>query len=85
MMALLRRTADPGNGEGAQWARMRVHLVPNKIMDTLGYSSKMNAEWDFLTMLRDEGREVADEFLTEHGDSIGKRSTLDIDRIVEGV
>src|SRR5580692_12717038 len=33
MMALLRRTADPGNGEGAQWAKMRVHLVRNTIMD----------------------------------------------------
>jgi NTE family protein len=55
MMALLRRTADPGNGEGAQWARMRVHLVRNKIMDTLGYSSKMNAEWGFLTMLARRG------------------------------
>ena len=45
----------------------------------------MNAEWDFLSMLRDEGRKAADEFLTEHGDGIGKRSTLDIDRMVEGV
>ena len=35
-MALLRRTADPGNGEGAQWAKMRVHLVRNKLMDKLG-------------------------------------------------
>jgi NTE family protein len=85
MMALLRQTADPGTGEGAQWARMRVHQVPNKIMDTLGSSSKMNAEWDFLSMLRDEGRKAADEFLAEHGDSIGKRSTLDIDRLVEGM
>jgi NTE family protein len=34
--------------------------------------------------LRDEGRKAADEFLTEHADSIGKRSTLDIDRMVEG-
>lgn len=84
MMALLRRTADPGSGEGAQWAKMRVHLVRNKIMDTLGYSSKLNAEWDFLSMLRDEGRKAAEEFLAEHGDSIGKQSTLDIDRLVEG-
>lgn len=84
MMALLRRTADPGTGEGAQWAKMRVHLVRNKIMDTLGYSSKLNAEWDFLSMLRDEGRKAAEEFLAEHGDSIGKQSTLDIDRLVEG-
>ena len=60
MMALLRRTADPGTGEGAQWAKMRVHMVRNKIMDTLGYSSKMNAEWDFLSMLREEGRKAAE-------------------------
>ena len=45
----------------------------------------MNAEWDFLTMLRDEGRKAADEFLNEHGGSIGKRSSLDIDRMIEGV
>jgi NTE family protein len=85
MMALLRRTADPGDGEGAQWAKMRVHLVRNTIMDKLGYSSKLNAEWDFLTMLHGEGRKAAEEFLLEHGDSIGKRSTLDIDRLVEGM
>ena len=85
MMALLRRTADPGTGEGAQWAKMRVHMVSNNIMDTLGYSSKMNAEWDFLSMLHDEGRKAAEEFLTEHGESIGKHSTLEIDRLVGGV
>ena len=45
----------------------------------------MNAEWDFLTMLRDEGRKAAEEFLTEHGESIGKHSTLEIDRLVGGV
>jgi NTE family protein len=85
MMALLRQIADPGSGEGAQWARMRVHLVRNQIMTTLGYSTKLNAEWDFLSMLRDEGRKAADEFLTEHADDIGKRSSLDIDQLLTGV
>jgi NTE family protein len=85
MMALLRRTADPGDGEGAQWAKMRVHMVSNCVMDKLGYSSKLNAEWDFLIMLREEGRKAAEEFLSEHGDAIGKRSTLNIDRLVEGM
>ncbi len=32
-------------------------------MATLGYSSKLNAGWDFLTMLREEGRKAADAFL----------------------
>lgn len=84
MMELLRQIADPGNSEGAEWAKMRVHMVPNKVMDKLGFSSKLNAEWDFLNMLREEGRKAGEEFLTEHGDSIGKRSTLDLGLLVKG-
>lgn len=85
MLALLRRVADPGGGEGASWARMRMHLVPNDVMVTLGYSSKLNAEWPFLTMLRDEGRKAAETFLAAHGDAIGKRSSLDFDALLDGI
>ncbi len=82
MMALLRKNTVPGNEEGAEWGRMRVHIVRNPIMNQLGYSSKLNAEWEFLSMLRDEGRKSAEEFLVTHGDDLGKRSTLDIDQLV---
>ena len=34
-------------------------------------------------MLRDEGRKSADAFLAEHGDDLGKRSTLPIERLLE--
>jgi NTE family protein len=85
MLALLRRVADPGNSEGAAWARMRMHVVRNEIMVTLGYSSKLNAEWAFLDMLRQEGRKSAEAFLAEHADAIGKRSTLDFDKLLDGV
>jgi NTE family protein len=85
MIALLRQVADPGNSEGALWAEMRVHLVSSPLMTELGYSSKLNPEWDFLTMLRDEGRRQADAFLAAHGDDLGQRSTVDLDRLLEGV
>jgi NTE family protein len=85
MIALLRRIADPGDTEGALWAGMRVHLLASPLMTELGYSSKLNAEWAFLTMLRDEGRSVADAFLRAHGDDLGRRSTVDLDRLLEGV
>jgi NTE family protein len=85
MIALLRQLADPGNGEGAQWASMRIHMVRNPIMAELGYSSKLNAEWAFLTMLRDEGRRAAEAFLTTHRDDLGHRSSLDIDRLLEDI
>jgi NTE family protein len=85
MIALLRQLAHPADGEGAQWAEMRVHRVSSEAMVELGYSSKLNAEWDFLCMLRDEGRRAAEAFLTAHGDDLGRRSSLDIDRLLEGV
>ena len=49
----------------------------------LGYSSKMNAEWEFLCLLRDEGRRQAELFLRQHGDDLGQRSTLDLDTFID--
>jgi len=60
-------------------------MVPKKAMIDLGYSSKLNAEWEFLTMLRDEGRSAAETFLTAHGADLGKHSSIDLDVLLEGV
>jgi len=57
---------------------MRIHRIASDIMTELGYSSKLNAEWDFLSMLRDEGRSSADAFLTAHNADLGVRSTFDV-------
>ncbi len=84
MISLLRQVADPGNCEGALWARMRVHRIASAAMTELGYSSKLNAEWDFLCYLRDEGRRSAEAFLEAPADDLGVRSSLDIDAVVEG-
>jgi NTE family protein len=82
MIALMRQVADPGTGEGARWAGMRTHRIMSDMLIELGSSSKMNAEWDFLTMLREEGRRAASEFLAAHGDDIGRRSTADLDALL---
>jgi len=83
--ALLRQVADPGTGEGAVWAKMRVHRIASDAMIDLGYSSKLLAEWEFFCMLRDEGRRAAAAFLDAHGTDLGVRSTLDIDAYLEGI
>ncbi|MGF6603481.1 NTE family protein [Paraburkholderia sp. GAS448] len=85
MIALLHQAADAGSDEGRHWAEMRIHRIASPMMTSLGYSSKLNAEWAFLTMLRDEGRRAAEAFLAEHGDQIGVSSSFDLDALLEGV
>ena len=82
MIALLRQVADPGHGEGALWAGMRVHRIMTEKLETFGASSKLNAEWEFLSLLKEEGRRSADEFLRLHGDDLGHRSTADLDTLL---
>jgi len=82
MIAVLRQVADPGNGEGAEWARARMHRIASDAMTDLGASSKLNAEWEFLAMLRDEGRRAAGAFLEAHRDDIGRRSSFDLDGLL---
>jgi NTE family protein len=79
MIALLRQVADPGTGEGARWAKMRTHRIKSDMLAKFGASSKLNGEWDFVSMLRTEGRRAASEFLDESGTGLGKRSTANLD------
>jgi NTE family protein len=79
MIALLRQVADPGSGEGARWAHMRVHRIVTDMLAQFGASSKLNAEWEFVTMLFAEGRRAAGEFLKTDGAHLGQRSTADLD------
>jgi NTE family protein len=85
MIALLRQVANPGDCEGASWAAMRIHRIASEQMVTLGYSSKLNAEWEFLCMLRDEGRRSAEAFLAAHGEDLGRRSSFDLDSLLDSV
>jgi NTE family protein len=83
--AMLKRVVDPGKGEGAMWAEMRVHRIASDIMVELGASSKLIAEWEFLCMLRDDGRRAAGDFLEEHAADLGVRSSLNLEAFLEGV
>jgi NTE family protein len=83
MIALLRQVADPGTGEGARWAQMRTHRIKSDMLAQFGASSKLNAEWEFVALLRDEGRRAAGEFLDKNGDHLGKRSTAALDVLLQ--
>src|SRR3984893_308164 len=79
MIALLRQAADPGHGEGARWAGMRTHCIMTDKLAEFGASSKLNAEWEFLAVLKEEGRKSADDFLTSYGKDLGSKSSADFD------
>jgi NTE family protein len=83
MMALLRQVANPGHGEGARWAGMRTHRIWTDKLAAYGASSKLNAEWEFLVMLKEDGRHSADRFLAKHADDLGKQSTTDLDVLLQ--
>ena len=55
MMALLRQVADPGHGEGARWARNAHAPDHDRRARGLRCSSKMNAEWAFVSAAEGRG------------------------------
>jgi hypothetical protein len=50
-----------------------------------GYSSKLNAVWDFLFMLRDAGRRSANYFLDAHGADLERSFSYDLDVLLKSV
>ena len=43
----------------------------------------MNAEWEFLALLKEEGRKSAEEFLSLHGADVGSKSSTDLDVLLQ--
>ena len=61
---------------------MRLHLIhAEREVESLGASSKLNAEWPFLERLFHKGRAWADDWLDRHFDDIGKRATFDLEEV----
>lgn len=85
LFALLREVIDTGASEAKLWKEMRLHRITSDVMVSLGHSSKLNAEWAFLEMLRDEGRKAAVEFGRNHLEDVGVCSTFDVATLLEGV
>jgi NTE family protein len=72
---------DSGAVDGLNLKRMLIHAISaDDIMLKLGVASKLNADWEFLTELRDAGRARATAWLTDNYDRIGKASTVDISK-----
>lgn len=80
MISILRHGAPEHACEAQKWGAMRMHCIASEAMLEFDHSTKMNAQWDFMTMLRDTGREAASAFLKKHRRDIGVRPSLDLDQ-----
>jgi NTE family protein len=82
---LIHRLMMEGRLDGERFRDIRLHLIESdEEMVPLGASSKLNAEWEFLTLLRDIGRRAAGRWLDRHFDDIGERATIDLRAMVRG-
>jgi NTE family protein len=72
---------DSGFDFGGKLKRVFIHTIDGEdVIGSLGVSSKVNADWGFLTSMFNAGRTRADEFLRHHFDAIGNRSSTDVRR-----
>ena len=78
-IAFVDRLLDEGIDLGPGFHKIFIHNIsPETELQNLNLSSKLNARWEFLLKLREIGYQKADEWLAEHFDAIGQRSTCDV-------
>jgi len=79
------RLLDDGRLDESDYRRERVHIIENqKELLPLGASSKLNAEWAFLSHLRKIGRDTADSWIDKHLAQVGVASSVDLRAMFEG-
>jgi len=72
------RLIEDGKLSRDDYTKLNMHRVAATELVPLQASSKLNAEWAFLTELRDLGRETAKAWLDQNFDAIGNHSTIDL-------
>ncbi len=78
------RQLQAGHLDPSHYKNMLVHQIDGATaLANLDASSKLNAEWTFLQMLFDKGRQVAGDWLQQNFDRIGQRSTMDLDAVLD--
>lgn len=81
----VRRLLDANQLDADKYRRMHIHIVhARKQMRALDASSKLNAEWEFLMHLFDIGRQTAEQWLDDHFDDLGERSSVDTRQMFGG-
>jgi NTE family protein len=78
-ISFVTKLIDEGKVQANGMKRMLMHAISaEEVMSKLGVLSKLNADWEFLSELREFGRAHADAWLARNYDSLGRESTIDI-------
>ncbi len=64
---------------------IRIHSIrSDKALQDYDIASKFRTDWAFLAGLKEKGREIADQWLSENFDAIGERSSVDLKAMFDG-
>ncbi len=78
------RLVKQGKLDKEHYRQIRVHVIDGgEFLNDLTASSKFNAEWDFLTYLRDCGRQAAEKFVDKYRTHIGAAATIDMRKLID--
>jgi NTE family protein len=78
------RLLEEGRLDPQDYNAVRVHMIGEPKLETLGASSKMNTEWVFLQYLRDLGRSAAEKWTSEDWQYVGKKSSIALRSLFQG-
>lgn len=63
---------------------IRIHSLRSDLaIVDLSVSSKFSVDWQFLSMLKERGRKIADEWIDANFDKVGRESSIDIRTMFE--
>jgi NTE family protein len=78
-IAFVSKLIDEGKIADGSLKKVLIHAISaDEVMQKLSVSSKLNADWEFLTHLHGDGREHAGRWLDEHFAQLGQASTIDV-------
>lgn len=78
-IAFVKRLIDEGKLPAKDYKNMRIHMIEaQEIMAPLKASSKLNADWTFITHLHDIGEQAAEDWMKKNFAAIGKHGTVDV-------
>ncbi len=76
------RLIEEGKLPDSDYMKVHIHRITGEDLKPLQASSKVNAEWAFLTELKSIGRQAAADWADKHFADIGHRSSIDLQKEV---